>query len=182
MRCRLAGLAHGWNVLAAAGGDDGDITLLNPPLPSQMWHLQKSEGAFLRKTTELRILALIPLGRRSEIVRQLEPLNAKFVFLEPSVPLANPFPSDQLFDVALIPASLSGTEWWSIWGVLNLLDPRPAILVYARRATFRLWSAVLELGGYDLIVEPFSDRELRHAVLRAAQNFAERLSRWPAET
>lgn len=121
-------------------------------------------------------------GKRSEIVRQLEPLNAKLVFLEPSVPSAHPFPNDQLFDVALIPASLADTEWWIIWGALNLLDPRPAILVYARKVTFQLWSAVLELGGYDLIVEPISDQELRHAVLRAAQDFAERLSRGQVET
>jgi hypothetical protein len=33
-------------------------------------------------------------------------------------------------------------------------------LVYAREATFQLWSGVLELGGYDVIVEPFSDNDL----------------------
>jgi hypothetical protein len=33
---------------------------------------------------------------------------------------------------------------------------------------------VLESGGYDVIVEPFTDREIQVAVLRAAANFEER--------
>jgi FixJ family two-component response regulator len=33
---------------------------------------------------------------------------------------------------------------------------------------------VLEAGGYDVIVEPFSDEELQRAVLQAAKNFEER--------
>ena len=30
------------------------------------------------------------------------------------------------------------------------------------------------MGGYDVIVEPFSDEELQDAVLRAAKSFEER--------
>jgi hypothetical protein len=48
--------------------------------------------------------------------------------------------------------------------------------VYARQATFQLWSGVLESGGYDVLVEPFSDEELQGAVLRAAKSFEERNS------
>jgi hypothetical protein len=55
--------------------------------------------------------------------------------------------------------------------VLTLLNARPAILVYAREATFQLWSGVLELGGNDVIVEPFSDSDLQDAVLGAAKSF-----------
>jgi hypothetical protein len=60
--------------------------------------------------------------------------------------------------------------------VLGLLNRLPAILVYAREATFQLWSGVLESGGYDVIVEPISDEELQGAVLRAAKSFEERNS------
>ncbi len=44
-------------------------------------------------------------------------------------------------------------------------------------ATFKLWSGVLEMGGYDVIVEPFTEEELQRAVTRAAQSFVERCSR-----
>jgi DNA-binding response OmpR family regulator len=47
-------------------------------------------------------------------------------------------------------------------------------LVYAHTASFQLWSGVLEAGGYDVLVEPFTAEELQGAVLRAAASFAER--------
>jgi hypothetical protein len=37
-------------------------------------------------------------------------------------------------------------------------------------AIFQLWSSVLESGGYDVIVEPFTDEERQGAVLRAARS------------
>ena len=43
-------------------------------------------------------------------------------------------------------------------------------------ATFQFWSGVLEVGGYDVIVEPLTDDELQGAVLRAARSFGERRS------
>jgi len=49
-------------------------------------------------------------------------------------------------------------------------------LVYAHTASFQLWSGVLEVGGYDVIVEPFTDEEIQRAVLRAARSFKERCS------
>jgi PleD family two-component response regulator len=122
---------------------------------------------------KLRILAVVPPDRRDEIVRQLAPFTAEFLFLQRSDEAAVLIHEDEVFQVALLPASLSDNEWWELWGTLPLLNPRPAILVYAREATFLLWSGVIELGGHDVIVEPFSDEELQSAVLRAAKSFEE---------
>jgi FixJ family two-component response regulator len=76
--------------------------------------------------------------------------------------------------VALLPATLPDSDWWALWGSISLLNPRPAILVYAQTADFQLWSGVLEAGGYDVIVEPFTDQEIQGAVIRAAASFEER--------
>lgn len=78
-----------------------------------------------------------------------------------------------------ITATFSDADWWELWGTLRLLNRRQAILVYAHEATFQLWSGVLESGGDDVIVEPFSDEELQGAVLRAADSFEERASNGP---
>jgi DNA-binding response OmpR family regulator len=119
----------------------------------------------------LRILLVVPAERRREITRQLAPLNAELVFAEPSGQTAERIKEDDVFQVAILPASLADTAWWKIWGVLGLLNKRPAILVYAREASFQLWSGVLDSGGYDVIVEPFSDAEIRNAIRRAAESF-----------
>ena len=128
------------------------------------------------QSSVLRILIVVSPERRTEIARQLAPLHAELVFVSHRDETAQTIHEDDVFQVALLPATLSDTDWWGLWGVLGLLNRRPAILVYAREATFQLWSGVLESGGYDLIVEPFSDVEIRSAVLQAAQNFEERLS------
>jgi hypothetical protein len=124
----------------------------------------------------LRILLVIPTERRSEITRQLQPLNADLVFADPSGQTEEGIKEDDIFQVAILPATLNDTAWWKLWGVLGVLHKRPSILVYAREATFELWSGVLESGGYDVIVEPFSGVEIRNAVWQAAENFGERMS------
>jgi PleD family two-component response regulator len=130
----------------------------------------------ITSSTHLHILLVVPAERRREIARQLLPLHARLVFANASGQTEEAINDDEVFQVAILPASLSDTAWWNLWGVLGLLSRRPAILVYAREATFQLWSGVLESGGYDVIVEPFSDVEIRSAVLQAAQNFEERLA------
>jgi hypothetical protein len=127
-------------------------------------------------STHLRILLVIPAERRREITRQLQPLNAELVFADPSGHTEEGIKEDDIFQVAILPATLTDTAWWKLWGVLGVLIERPAILVYAREASFQLWSGVLESGGYDIIVEPFSDAEIHDAVRQAAENFEERLA------
>ena len=74
------------------------------------------------------------------------------------------------YQVVLLPESLPNTQdWWTIWGDVAMLRPKPAILVYAHTATFQLWSGVLEAGGYDVIVEPLTDEKLKQALVRAVE-------------
>jgi hypothetical protein len=124
----------------------------------------------------MRILLVMPAERRREITRQLRPLNAELVFADPSGRTEEPIKEDDIFQVAILPATLTDTAWWELWGVLELLNKRPAILVYAREASFQLWSGVLESGGYDVIVEPFSSSEICAAVSRAAESFETEVS------
>jgi len=131
------------------------------------------EAFVTAQSNKLRMLAVVPPERRAEIARQLAPLKPDLLFLDRLAEAQVAIREDDVFQVALLPASCSDTDWWELWGVLALLNPRPAILVYARKATFLLWSGVLELGGYDVIVDPFSDETLQGAVLGAAKSVEE---------
>jgi len=124
-------------------------------------------------SANLRILAVVPPDRGAAIARQLAPLKAELLFVRCSSEVPVAICEDEVFQVALLPASLCDTDWWELWGLLALVNQRPSILVYTRKATFQLWSGVLDSGGYDVIVEPFSDEELQSAVLRAAKSFEE---------
>jgi DNA-binding NtrC family response regulator len=122
----------------------------------------------------VRVFALAPPEMQPELRRQLAPLGVAPVFVERAAELSYLTRERAYFHVALLPAALPDADWWALWGSISLLNPRPALLVYAHTANFQLWSGVLEAGGYDVLVEPFTDREIQGAVLRAAASFEER--------
>ena len=120
------------------------------------------------------MLALLPAEMQNRVRRQLAPLQVTVDFVEDASEIAERALSNGFYQVTLIPAVLPEEGWWSLWREIALLDPRPEVVVYAQAAGFNLWSGVLEMGGHDVIVEPFTDKELQGAVMRAAQSFAER--------
>jgi DNA-binding NtrC family response regulator len=130
---------------------------------------------------EVRILALIPIGMQGRIRRQLARSGVSIDFISKAAELSHLALSQNSYQVALLPAALPDSGWWSLWGEITLLNPQPEILVYTHTASFQLWSGVLEMGGYDVIVEPFTDEEIQRAVLRAARSFRERRSNEKAD-
>jgi hypothetical protein len=125
---------------------------------------------------EVRVIAMVPVERQGQIRRQLAPLGVTIDFIAKAAELSHLALSHTPYHVALLPAALPDNGWWTLWGEMALLNPRPEILVYAQTASFQLWSGVLEVGGYDVIVEPLTDDELQRAVTRAARSFRERCS------
>jgi DNA-binding NtrC family response regulator len=123
------------------------------------------------KVDEVRLLALVPAEMQDQIRRQLAPIGVTIDFVDQATGLSQLVDSQIAYQVALVPAVLPDTGWWSLWAEIGLLDPRPEIVVYSQTTSFRLWSGVLEMGGFDVIVQPFTDKELQGAVLRAARSF-----------
>jgi FixJ family two-component response regulator len=80
----------------------------------------------------------------------------------------------KIYAVALIPASLPTHEWWNLWGLLSTMEPQPSILVYTLTSDFPMWSGVLEAGGFDVLVAPFTEEHLRRAVESASNYFYQR--------
>ncbi len=120
---------------------------------------------------KIRVLAILTADIDGKVLRQLDSLDISSIFVNRAEELSHFVRNGEVYQVALVPASLPDMDWWTIWGELALLDQKPAILVYAHTASFQLWSGVLEAGGYDLIVEPFTLEKLTEAVLRAAGSF-----------
>jgi DNA-binding NtrC family response regulator len=82
---------------------------------------------------------------------------------------------EEPFAVVLVPAgALPPEEWWSLWGLITSMEPRPSILVYAEKSDFSMWAGALDAGAFDLIVAPFTVEKLREAILSAAVDFAQR--------
>jgi DNA-binding NtrC family response regulator len=136
--------------------------------------MRGGEPNVTEKPDEVRILALVTPEKQEQIGYQVAPLGVKIDFVSKAGELSHLALTRISYQVVLLPAALPDNGWWQLWGELALLHPRPEILVYAPTASFRLWSGVLEIGGYDVIVEPFTDQDLQQAILRAATSFKER--------
>jgi len=128
----------------------------------------------LNRNPAVRMLAMVPVELQATVRRQLASVGVTIDFITQAAEVSHLALSETSYQVALLPAALPDNGWWSLWGEVALLNPRPEILVYAHTASFQLWSGVLEIGGYDVIVEPFAEEELQQAVLRAAKSFRER--------
>lgn len=128
----------------------------------------------MERDEAVRVLALAQPEKQVQIRRQLASIRVSLDFIERAVELSPMTRKHDFYHVALLPAALPDTDWWALWGAVSLLNPRPAVLVYAQSASFQLWTGVLEAGGYDVIVEPFTDEEIQGAILRAAASTEER--------
>ena len=125
---------------------------------------------------EVRVVALVPAEMQETLRLQLAPIGVTLDFISEATDLSQEALRRTLYHVALLPAALPDNGWWSLWGEITLFCPQPEILVYAQTASFQLWSGVLEVGGYDIIIEPFTEEEIQRSVLRAARSFKERCS------
>jgi DNA-binding NtrC family response regulator len=83
--------------------------------------------------------------------------------------------SGKMFSVAILPATLPDAKIWALWGQVRLLSPRPEIVIYTPNADFATWSGVLEAGGHDILIEPFSPEQLLIAIAKAQQTFDQRM-------
>ena len=119
---------------------------------------------------QIRVLAVATEAMREHFHRQIKSFGMSPTVVTSALELAPRVRAGEKYQVVLLPSSLSSTEdWWTVWGDVAMLRPKPPILVYAQTATFQLWSGVLEAGGYDMIVEPLTDDKLMEALNRASE-------------
>ena len=62
-----------------------------------------------------------------------------------------------------------GHGWSDLLREMKTMDCPPPLIVSDRLADERLWAEVLNLGGYDLLVQPFDAKEVHHAVSTACR-------------
>ncbi len=60
-----------------------------------------------------------------------------------------------------------GHCWRDLLKEIQRLEFPPMLIVTDRLADERLWSEVLSLGGYDLLLKPFEPQEVLHVVKSA---------------
>jgi DNA-binding NtrC family response regulator len=69
-------------------------------------------------------------------------------------------------------AELADGNWRNLLRCLSPAGPPPFLIVTSRLADERLWAEVLNLGGYDLLAQPFDSQEVLRVVGLACQNYS----------
>jgi FixJ family two-component response regulator len=122
------------------------------------------------------ILAFVPPSMKAHMQMLDEAAAGNLERVASITELASSAPRKR-YAVLLIPAAgFTSEEWWSIWAFVNGREPRPCLLVYALQSDFDMWSSILEAGGHDLIVAPFTEMKLRTALESAMEEFSRRRS------
>lgn len=70
--------------------------------------------------------------------------------------------------VVITEARISASHCWKdLLHEIQVMGDPPPLIVADRLADDRLWAEVLNLGGYDLLMKPFDETELRRVVAMA---------------
>ena|SRR5262245_22923901 len=67
----------------------------------------------------------------------------------------------RLVKAVLTEATLPDGNWLDVLKAAGESPGKPKVVVTDRQADARLWAEVLNLGGYDLLVRPFYEPEVR---------------------
>jgi FixJ family two-component response regulator len=118
----------------------------------------------------VNVLAFVPYEMRSQMGELERAVSGKLTICNHTDEFIRSSRA-QTHSVVFVPDSLRMHEWWTVWGHLTIMDPQPSILVYALTSDFPMWSGVLDTGGFDVIVSPFSEAKLRDAIMSAAEYF-----------
>lgn len=119
----------------------------------------------------VKLLAVISTTARSILCERLAPIDHLLTCASTVEEIAGLRSRGEIFEVVLLPEELADFDWWLLLGEISNLDPPPIILVYSKQPTFRLWTAVLDLGGFGVVSEPFEAQEIRQVVIDASHQF-----------
>ena len=120
------------------------------------------------------VLALIPRNMQRDMRHLVNAVTGVLTTCGSADDFAQ-YSKQKVYPVSIIPASLPAHDWWTLWGMFAL-EPQPSILVYTLSSDFPMWSGVLEAGGFDVLVAPFTEANLRRAIDSAANYFYQRLT------
>jgi hypothetical protein len=125
----------------------------------------------MSQSARVKLLAVTSTTARSILREKLVPLDHLLTCVSTVEEIADLHRGGKNFEVVLLPEKLADFDWWLLWGEISNFDPPPIILVYSKQPTFRLWTAVLDLGGFGVVSEPFQEREIQQVVIDAAHQF-----------
>ena len=106
-----------------------------------------------------RVLVVMPAQRRLGLLPILEQSGME-VYVVGNFRDAQQKLADQSYDLLFVDAELPGVSWQHLVEFLCSSGKNCEVIVCSRCGDERLWAEVLQYGAYDLIPEPYDEREV----------------------
>jgi len=89
--------------------------------------------------------------------------------------------TDSRVSVVICEALLPDGSWKDLLARMTLSSAAPALIVTSNVADESLWAEVLNLGGYDVLAQPFDGEEVARVVRSAVRASSDHSRRRPAD-
>lgn len=106
-----------------------------------------------------RVLVVMPSHRRVGLLPILEQSGME-VYVAGNLRDAQQKLADQSYDLLFVDADLPGGPWQHLVDAVSASGKNCEVIVCARCGDEQLWAEVLQCGAYDLIPEPYDEREV----------------------
>lgn len=108
-------------------------------------------------------------GQKQDARRLSRMLNALPLTLDHAVDIrdARLMLRQQSYQVILTEASLPDGQWQDVLRLAREHSQEPEVIVTDAQADARLWAEALNLGAYDLLIQPFREPEVRRILSNA---------------
>jgi DNA-binding NtrC family response regulator len=117
---------------------------------------------------QVTALLVMPEERHSRLVRCLSGLDANVLTAQSCGEAAQLLRDEPDVCVVLTDLCLPDGSWFDVLNRVGDEHREAKVVVCARVADERLWTQVLEAGGFDVLVEPYQAREVLRIVTAAA--------------
>ena len=113
-------------------------------------------------------LLVMPQERSTALLNHLTKMEASVIAAGSCGEAAELLREEPGVGVVLTDLCLPDGSWFDVLNRVSDASPWAQVVVCARVADERLWTQVLEAGGFDVLVEPYQDREVRRILGAAA--------------
>ncbi len=121
-------------------------------------------------------LVVMPQERRSILLDHLRGIPARVLTASSCSELGDVLRKSPAVSLVLTDLALPDGSWFDVLNRVSDTRTDAEVVVCARLADERLWTQVLEAGGFDLLVEPYEVAELHRILDRAMAAHAPRLA------
>ena len=120
---------------------------------------------------QLTALLVMPQERRSRLLTHLTDLDATILTAASCGEAARLLRDEPGVRLVLTDLSLPDGSWFDVLSRVGDARHDAKVVVCAHLADERLWTQVLEAGGFDVLVEPYQDREVHRILCAAASGY-----------